>query len=54
MNQIPKDAQVVFTQASLADRAREVVPGADIHVVNNFLDKATYDEFVQQLQQIAK
>lgn len=54
VNQIPKDTQVVFTQASLADRAREVVPNAEIHVVNNFLDKATYDNFVEGLQKLAK
>ncbi len=52
VNQLPQNAQVVFTQASLADRARSVVPNATIYVVDNFLDKATYDQFVNDLLKI--
>jgi PTS system mannitol-specific IIC component len=54
VNQIPKDAEVVFTQTSLSDRAREVVPNAHLYLVENFLDKATYDQFVHSLQEIAQ
>ena len=52
VNQLPQNAEVVFTQASLADRARAVVPGATIYIVDNFLDKATYDQFVRDLVEI--
>lgn len=52
VNQLPQNAEVVFTQASLADRARSVVPSATIYIVDNFLDKVTYDQFVNDLLKI--
>ncbi|MCL6625478.1 PTS mannitol transporter subunit IICB [Alicyclobacillus shizuokensis] len=54
VNQIPPDATVVFTQQSLAGRARQVAPHAKIYVVDNFLDKATYDAFVEDLKRISE
>lgn len=54
VNQIPSDATVVFTQQSLAGRARQVVPQAKIYVIDNFLDKATYDSFVEDLKRISE
>jgi PTS system mannitol-specific IIC component len=54
VNQIPADATVVFTQQSLADRARQVVPNAKIYVVDNFLDKTTYDAFIEDLKRITE
>lgn len=49
VNQIPKDADVVFTQESLAERASQVVPSAKIVTVKNFLDNTVYDEFIKSL-----
>jgi PTS system mannitol-specific IIC component len=50
VSEIPADAKVVFTQESLAERARRVVPNAQIITVNNFLDSATYDEYIASLK----
>lgn len=52
VNQLPPDAQVVFTQRSLAGRASQVAPNASIYFVDNFLDKSTYEEFVNDLDQL--
>ncbi|GLG00180.1 PTS system mannitol-specific EIICB component [Alicyclobacillus hesperidum subsp. aegles] len=54
VNQLPVDAKVVFTQSSLATRASQVAPNAKIYIVNNFLDKNTYDAFVTELDQLKK
>ncbi|MBE3578417.1 MAG: PTS mannitol transporter subunit IICB [Caldanaerobacter subterraneus] len=50
VNQIPKEADVVFTQENLAERAAQVVPHAKIVTVKNFLDNTVYDEFVKSLR----
>lgn len=50
VNQIPQAAEVVFTQESLADRARQVAPQADIVTIKNFLDKSAYETYVNQLK----
>jgi PTS system mannitol-specific IIC component len=50
VNQIPKEADVVFTQENLAERASQVVPNAKIVTVKNFLDNTVYDEFVKNLK----
>jgi PTS system mannitol-specific IIC component len=50
VNQIPKEADVVFTQENLAERASQVVPNAKIVTVKNFLDNTIYDEFVKNLK----
>jgi PTS system mannitol-specific IIC component len=52
VNQLPSDAKVVFTQHSLSDRARQVATEAKIYIVDNFLDKSTYEAFVNDLKQI--
>ncbi|GMA57750.1 hypothetical protein GCM10025858_22530 [Alicyclobacillus sacchari] len=54
VNQLPADVNVVFTQSSLATRASQVAPNAKIYIVNNFLDKNTYDAFVNELDQLKK
>lgn len=51
VNQIPKAADVVFTQESLAGRAAQVVPHARIVTIKNFLDKTAYDDFIAKLKQ---
>lgn len=49
VNEIPADAEVVFTQQSLVERAASVVPNAAIITVNNFLDNKTYDRYIASL-----
>lgn len=49
VNEIPQTAEVVFTQKSLEERARSVVPHATIITVNNFLDAKTYDSYIAAL-----
>lgn len=50
VNQIPNNADVVFTQESLAERASQVAPNARIIAIKNFLDNAVYDEYVKNLK----
>ena len=50
VSEIPKDAEVVFTQEALAERAHERVPAAQIITVNNFLDNAAYDKYIGALK----
>lgn len=52
VNQLPSDAQVVFTQSSLSERAGQVATGAKIYIVENFLDKSTYEKFVNDLNRL--
>nr|WP_211227422.1 PTS mannitol transporter subunit IICB [Alicyclobacillus contaminans] len=52
VNQLPADAEVVFTQQSLSERARQVATHAVIYTVDNFLDKATYQAFIEELGQV--
>lgn len=52
VNQLPADAEVVFTQKSLSERAAQVATGAKIYIVENFLDKNTYEAFVNDLNQL--
>ncbi|WP_446898635.1 PTS mannitol transporter subunit IICB [Clostridium sp. LBM24168] len=50
VNEIPKDAEVIFTQESLGKRALMIVPDAKIITVKNFLDNKVYDEYIQSLR----
>lgn len=50
VNEIPKEAEVVFTQESLAARAVQVVPNAKIVTIKNFLDNTTYSQFIDSLK----
>jgi mannitol PTS system EIICBA or EIICB component len=52
VNQLPTSAEVVFTQKSLSERASQVATGAKIYIVENFLDKSTYEAFVNDLNQL--
>lgn len=49
-NQIPTNADVVFTQESLAGRVSQVVPNAQIIRINNFLDNTVYDAYIKSLK----
>ncbi|MDP4088715.1 MAG: PTS mannitol transporter subunit IICB [Bacillota bacterium] len=50
VSEIPRDAEVVFTQESLAVRAAQVAPQAQIVTIKNFLDNSTYDDFIKTLK----
>lgn len=49
VNEVPQNAEVVFTQKSLVERATSVVPNATIITVDNFLDNKTYDAYIASL-----
>jgi PTS system mannitol-specific IIC component len=50
VNQIPADTDVIFTQESLAGRAAQVVPDAEIVTIKNFLEQAAYDEYLSKFK----
>ncbi len=50
VNQIPPETDVVFTQESLAARAAQVVPSAEIVTIKNFLEHAAYDDYVSRFK----
>jgi PTS system mannitol-specific IIC component len=50
VNQIPADTDVVFTQESLAGRAAQVVPNAEIVTIKNFLEQAAYDDYLSRFK----
>lgn len=50
VNQIPTDASVIFTQESLAGRAAQVAPNAEIVTIKNFLESAAYDEYISRIK----
>ncbi|WP_083516049.1 PTS mannitol transporter subunit IICB [Alicyclobacillus sendaiensis] len=52
VNQLPPTAEVVFTQASFETRAQQVAPKAKIYLVQNFLNKATYDQLIEDLERL--
>lgn len=50
VSEIPSNAEVVFTQENLAERASSVVPSAKIVIIKNFLDNKVYDDYIQTLK----
>jgi len=50
VNQIPADTSVIFTQESLAGRAAQVAPNAEIVTIKNFLESAAYDEYLSRIR----
>ena len=51
VDDIPKSANVVFTQESLVERARKSASSdATIIAIKNFLDRSKYDEFINELK----
>jgi PTS system mannitol-specific IIC component len=50
VNEIPKSAEVVFTQENLAERAAQVAPEAKIVTIKNFLENTAYDQFIESLK----
>lgn len=47
---IPAGADIVFTQENLSERARKSAPNAEVITVKNFLDRSTYDTFINELK----
>lgn len=52
IDQIPVNADVVFTLEKLAERALKAAPGARIIAVKNLLDNTIYDEYVGSLKKL--
>ncbi|NRT74812.1 PTS mannitol transporter subunit IICB [Clostridium beijerinckii] len=50
VDSIPQEADVVFTQENLVERARKSARTANIITVKNFLDRSKYDEFINTLK----
>lgn len=50
VNQIPADADVIFTQESLSERASQVAPHAQVITIKNFLDNTAYDNYINSLK----
>jgi PTS system mannitol-specific IIC component len=51
VDSIPKEANVIFTQENLVERARSSASSAaSIITVKNFLDRSKYDEFIDTLK----
>jgi PTS system mannitol-specific IIC component len=50
INDLPADADIVITQATLTDRARQKLPQAEHISINNFLQAPEYDELVHRLK----
>lgn len=51
VDSIPQDANVIFTQENLVERARKSAnQNANIITVKNFLDRGKYDEFINTLK----
>lgn len=50
VNALPADTEVIFTQESLAGRAAQVAPKAEIITIRNFLEQSAYDEYLSRLK----
>lgn len=50
VNALPTDAEVIFTQESLAGRAAQVAPNAEIITIRNFLEQSAYDEYLSRFR----
>jgi mannitol PTS system EIICBA or EIICB component len=50
VNALPADTDVIFTQESLAGRAAQVAPNAEIVTIKNFLEPNAYDEYLSRFK----
>jgi len=50
VNALPADTEVIFTQESLASRAAQVAPNAEIVTIKNFLEQSAYDEYLSRFK----
>ena len=51
ISELSQNAEVVFTQESLAERARRAAPNAQVIPVGNFLDGTAYDQYISALKE---
>ncbi|MDH6368069.1 MULTISPECIES: PTS mannitol transporter subunit IICB [unclassified Breznakia] len=49
IEEIPKDAQIIVTHQSLADRVRSTVPSATVMEITNFMGGEEYDRIVEEI-----
>lgn len=50
VDSIPNEADVVFTQENLVERAKKSAQSSRIITIKNFLDRSRYDEFIKELK----
>lgn len=50
VNALSPDTEVIFTQESLAGRAAQVAPNAEIVTIKNFLEQKAYDEYLSRFK----
>jgi PTS system mannitol-specific IIC component len=50
VNQLSADAEVIFTQENLSDRAAQVAPNAEIVTIKNFLEQTAYDDYLSRFK----
>ena len=50
LSELPSSAQLVVAHRSLLARLKEVVPEAQIHAVDEFLNAAVYEELIKELR----
>lgn len=50
INDLPEDADLVITHASLTDRARQKLPNAEHISIDNFLQAPEYDQLIERLK----
>ena len=50
VDSVPSEADVVFTQENLYERAQKSAPNSHIITVKNFLDRSRYDAFINELK----
>lgn len=50
VDSVPSEADVVFTQENLYERAKKSAPNSNIITVKNFLDRSRYEQFINELK----
>lgn len=50
VDSIPSDADVVFTQENLLERAKKSAQNSRIITITNFLDRVKYDKFINEIK----
>jgi PTS system, mannitol-specific IIC component len=50
VDNVPTEADVVFTQENLYERAKKSAPNSEIITVKNFLDRSRYENFINELK----
>ena len=53
VDSVPKDAQLIVCQKSLAERARQACPEAQVYPLSNLVSTAEYEPIVEQILKVA-